>query len=899
MGLIYRAHFGMIKNPRITSKGLNTAAIYGFTNTLLGVLDRQNPSHLAAVMDCAAPTFRHLASEQYKSHREAQPEDISLAIPYIRRILEAFNIRVLQVEGYEADDVIGTMSVRAIQEGFFVYLMSSDKDFAQLLTTDKIFIYKPGFSANQEVQCLSQKDILANWDIENVGQVCDILGLQGDASDNIAGVPKIGPKTANKLIKAYGSIENLLANTSNLTGNIKDTLEIHADQALLSKQLATICTSAPLNCTCDELFYPSYNKEKLKDIFEELEFRSLLKRMFGTETNQPSSESIVGLPDSIFNFDSKQINSIKSIDHTYVELKDEDHIKKIIDNACKKDAVSFFIHRKSIQNDDSEILGIAFSFVPNTAYYIPINQFIEDEKIKNHIRKLFSYPSICKVSSDIKSSIHILNRYNIAINNNFFDTYLANSLINTESPRLLSALVKNYLQYDMLSFGDLINDQANDCTLACETADILLQLYSKLILEIKDQELSNLFFNVEMPIIPILAEVEENGVAINSDILKVISKEMELESEILSEQIQNIANEKFNVASPKQLGIILFEKLKLVDNPLKTSSGQYVTNEEILQNLVSKHFIVEKILEYRELQKLKSTYVDALPRLVSPKDNLLHTTYNQSVVITGRLSSTNPNLQNIPIKTERGRQLRKAFIARDSYNLLLTADYSQIELRIMASMSEDPTMMQAFDQKKDIHAITASKIFHVTLDEVNNDMRRKAKTANFGIIYGISPFGLAKRLNITKNESAEIINAYFHEFPAVKKYMDETILKAKELGYVSTLLGRRQYLRDINSRNAVVRGHAERNAINMPIQGTAAEMMKLAMIDVSQWIKSEKLRAKMIMQVHDELIFDIPSTELLNFQITLPKLMISAMQIKVPIEINMAVGKNWYDMQKI
>jgi DNA polymerase-1 len=895
MALVYRAHFGMIKNPRFTSKGFNTAAIYGFTNTLMGLIERNKPTHIGAAMDCATPTFRHIASEDYKSHRESQPEDITIAMPYIRKILDAFNIKILELEGYEADDIIGTVTRQAVADDCLVYLMSSDKDFAQLLTTTNVFLYRPGI-AKQEIQILGQKDILSNWGIDNVEQVCDILGLQGDASDNISGVPKIGAKTASKLIKTYGSIENLLQNTHELKGSIRETLERHAELAISSKELATICTSVPMSYTYRDLVYTEYDEQKLKSLFIELEFRSLLNKLFntsihGSSLNKPSEISLFRLND-----EGNRVNSIQSINHQYKILDVPDEINSSLTDLCNKKEISFFLDSADNTSETHDLLGIAMGYDIKHIFYIPIHAIAANTKIKESLRSLFESERVTKISYDIRSSIYRLRKHNIFLKEPFFDISIAHHLMIAEAPRGLTPLAQNYLGYILMSQH---NDESINDLYSCERASVILQLQKKMHLELQEQKLSELFFNIEMPVSQILVEMESNGVRIDINALSKISSEMESELTTFTQSIHKLANEDFNIASPKQLGIVLFEKLKLISNPKKTPSGQYMTNDEVLQGLASQNIIVQKILEYRELQKLKSTYVDALPRLISKEDGLLHTTYNQSVVITGRLSSSSPNLQNIPIRTARGREIRKAFIARSEDNMLITVDYSQIELRVMAHLSQDPTMMQAFHLKKDIHAATASKIFNVAPEDVNTDMRRKAKTANFGIIYGISPFGLAKRLNISKSEALEIIEAYFKEFPYVKQYMDNTISLAKQRGYVSTLMGRRQYLRDINSLNSIVRGHAERNAINMPIQGSAAELMKIAMVDITKWIKLKYLKTKMIMQVHDELVFDAPLDEIELIKKDIPSLMTNAMQLHVPIEVKLSIGKNWLEVKEM
>jgi DNA polymerase I len=916
MALIYRAHFAFSKNPRVNTKGMNTSAILGFTNTLVEIINKEAPTHLVVAFDTAAPTFRHQAFEAYKAHREAQPEDITLAIPYVKKIVRAFQIPVLEKEGYEADDIIGTLAKKAAQENFTVYMMTPDKDFAQLVD-DHIYLYKPAFLGNGAT-VLGKEEVLAQWGIDRVDQVRDILGLQGDAVDNIPGIPNIGAKTAKKLIQTFGSIENLIANTGQLSGKLRENVQTYRQQGILSKELVTIHTNVPLGFELAQSCYHGPDETQLKILFHELEFRTLLQRIFGEVATLPAKKSIAQT--TLFERPTKTPSASEE-PSTYpllASLANTPHQYHLIDTPMlRQDLIKYLTLQAAICCDtetssldphQATLLGIAFAYYPGEAYYVPIPEDPEAAKqIVQEFKEVLENTTICKIGQNFKYDISVLQRYGVAVNAPLFDTMLAHYLLVPDMRHNLNVMAEQYLHYTPLAIETLIgpkgktqqNMQSVDLALvkeyAGEDADITLQIYQKLLPEIAAHGLEKLLYEVELPLINVLAAMEQTGVKVDTKVLAILSESMEQESHMLAQAIYSLAGEVFNIASPKQLGDILFSKLKLAEKPKKTQTGQYATGEEILQVLAKTHPIVEKIMEYRELQKLKSTYVDALPTMISPVDGMIHTSYNQAVASTGRLSSTHPNLQNIPIRTEKGRAIRKAFVPRNADHLLLSADYSQIELRIMASFAQDPSMMAAFRTGRDIHQATASQLFKVPIEAVTKDMRRQAKTANFGIIYGISSFGLAQRLNISRSEAAALIQAYFKEFSAIKAYMDAVIEKARAQGYVTTLLGRKRELRDINSKNAVLRGFAERNAINMPIQGTAAEMIKLAMIHIHGWMLQEQLRSRMVLQVHDELVFDAHQEEISLLQQRIPKMMREALPLEVPLEVDIKIGPNWLE----
>ena len=919
MALIYRAHFAFIKNPRINTKGMNTSAVLGFTNTLVEIIKKEAPTHLVVAFDTAAPTFRHRAFEAYKAHREAQPEDITLAMPYVKKIVRAFQIPVLEKEGYEADDIIGTLARKAAQEDFEVYMMTPDKDFAQLVN-DHTYLYKPAFMG-KGVTISGKQEVLAQWHIQHVDQVRDILGLQGDVSDNIPGIPNIGPKTAQKLIKRYGSVENLVANADQLQGRLRKDVRTYGQQGLLSKKLVTIDTNVPLAFELEQSNYRGPDKAQLKNLFHELEFRTLLSRVLGEQTTTAVVQETTTLQTTLFDVPTSHAPTKAAPHLTHPALSTlakTPHQYHLIDTpALRQELIRYLLLQKDICFDtettsldphQATLLGIAFAYYPGEAYYVPVPEDpIEAKQIVHEFQVVLESTTICKIGQNLKYDINILQRYGVAVRMPFFDTMLAHYLLTPDMRHNLDAMAEQHLHYTPLSIEALIGPkgkaQKNMLTVALalvkeyagEDADITLQIYQKLFPEIAAQHFGKLFYEVELPLVAVLAAMEHTGVKIDIEVLAALSENMAHESQILVQEIHNLAGETFNIASPKQLGNILFDKLRLIDKPKKTKIGQYATGEAVLQTLATTHPIVAKIMDYRELQKLKSTYVDALPAMISPVDGRIHTSYNQAVASTGRLSSTHPNLQNIPIRTEKGRAIRKAFVPRNTDHRLFSADYSQIELRIMASFSQDPTMMAAFQAGKDIHQATAGQLFKVPSEDVDQDMRRQAKTANFGIIYGISAFGLAQRLNIPRSEASDLIKAYFQEFSAIKDYMDIAVRKAKSQGYVTTLLGRKKELRDINSSNTALRGFAERNAINAPIQGTAAEMIKLAMIRIHDWMLQEKLRSCMVLQVHDELVFDAHQEEISLLQQHIPTIMKNALPLAVPIEVDVKIGDNWLD----
>ena len=920
MALIYRAHFAFSKNPRINSRGLNTGAALGFTNSLLEIIKKEKPTHLGVAFDTSDPTFRHIEFPEYKAQREEQPEDIRVAIPYVKKIVAAFNIPVLIKPGFEADDIIGTIARQAGDEGFEVFMMTPDKDYAQLVK-EHVYLYKPSFMGNG-VDVLGIPEVLKKFDIERVEQVIDILGLQGDAVDNIPGIPGVGAKTAVKFLKEYGSVEGLLENTDQLKGKMKEKVEANKEQALLSKKLATIKVDVPIEYEPDKLKYEGLNEEALRELFEELEFRTLMKRVLGEEpaSSSKSSSSAKVDPAQISMFTDTPVEqqaeeevpvekrNIENSPHHYHLIDTPELRAELIKYLKLQDEFCFDTETTNIEPLEAELVGMAFSYLVGEAYYVP---FPADQKeaqqIANEFKSILEDSDKVIIGQNLKYDIQVMRNYDIHLQGKIFDTMLAHYLLDPETRHNMDALAENLLNYSCISITELIGKKGSKqgnmrdvpiedvVDYACEDADITLQLKLLLEKEIEANDLGNLLHNVEEPLSFVLAEMEYEGVTIDKDNLAVMSKELEELAAITQQEIFDLAGTEFNIASPKQLGEVLFDKMKLVEKPKKTKTGQYATGEEILSKLANEHEIADKILTFREYQKLKSTYVDALPKLISPKDGGVHTDYRQAVAATGRLSSNNPNLQNIPIRTEKGRLIRKAFVPRGEDFTLLSADYSQIELRIMAAFSEDKAMIEAFKSGRDIHATTAAKVFGVALDDVDPGMRRKAKEVNFGIIYGISAFGLAQNLGISRSEASDIIKAYFKEFPAVNEYMTAQVEEARKNEYVATILGRKRWLRDINSRNQTVRGFAERNAVNAPIQGSAADMIKLAMINIYDWMQAEKLQSKMIMQVHDELIFDVHKDELDLLKGKVIEFMKNAMDLEVPMEIGVGVADNWMD----
>ncbi|MCH7414879.1 DNA polymerase I [Belliella sp. R4-6] len=924
MALIYRAHFAFSKNPRINSKGLNTGIMLGFTNTLLEVLEKENPTHIAVAFDTKAPTFRHVQFEAYKANRQAQPEDIEIGIPWVKQIVEAFDIPILELDGFEADDIIGTIAKKAERTSFQVFMMTPDKDYGQLVE-EHIFLYKPAFMGNA-VDIMGPKEVCAKWDIENVDQVRDILGLMGDAVDNIPGIPGIGEKTAVKLLKAYGSIEELLKNTHELKGKQKENVENFGQQGLLSKELATISLDVPVEFDEVALKYNGPKEEQLKALFAELEFRSLTQRVFGEAIKKPKikvSEQL-GLftgpapteeeAELEVSAEENPLPAIQLHDniltsaHDYHKVDGEKAILELISYLERQEEFCFDTETTALNPNEAELVGLSFAYIAGEAFYIPFPADQKEAKEKLELfRGLFENEKITKIGQNVKYDILVLKNYGMEVKGKFYDTMLAHYLIEPEGKHSMDWLAQQYLNYKPVSIESLIGkkgknqgnmrdvDEDEVTAYAAEDADITLKLKQTFDPMIKENGLEKLLHEVENPLINVLAAMEFEGVRIDTESLAELSGILEEESKAIEQRVYELAGEEFNLASPKQLGEILFVKLALDPKAKKTKTGQFATGEEVLSKMAGEHEIAAAILEYRQMVKLKSTYVDALPTMINPKTNRIHTTYNQFVAATGRLSSINPNLQNIPIRTERGREIRKAFVPRDENHVILAADYSQIELRIMASFAKDESMIEAFKNGRDIHATTAAKIFQVPLEEVTSDMRRKAKTANFGIIYGISVFGLSQRLSIPRSEAKEIIDSYFKEFSAVKEYMDGCIEKARKNEYVETILGRRRYLRDINSRNQTMRGFAERNAINAPIQGSAADMIKVAMIQVHNWMIQEKLKSKMILQVHDELVFDAHKDEVELLKKEIPKIMSNAVKITVPLEVEVGLGKDWLE----
>ena len=910
MALIYRAHFAFSKNPRINSKGVNTSAAFGFTNALFEVITKEQPTHIAVAFDVSGPTFRHEEYEAYKANRQEQPEDIQVAIPVVKDIVRAFNIPVLEMQGFEADDIIGTIAKKASCEEFTVYMMTPDKDYAQLVE-DCVFLYKPAFMGNA-VDILGVPEVLKKFDIQKVEQVIDMLGLQGDAVDNIPGIPGIGPKTASKLLKEFGSLENIIANADQLKGKQREKVIEFSEQGILSKHLATIRLDVPVEFDAENYRYDGPNEEELKKLFLELEFRALTRRVLG----DPADASGSGGQTNLFQEAAQQIaeqpvdlKNITEVKHDYQLADTAEKRKALIQQLEQQEAFCFDTETDSLDALTTQLVGLAFSFEKGSAFYVPCPTDQEETKaIVQEFSHLLEDEGKIKIAQNLKFDLLVLKKYGGEIKGPTFDTMIAHYLLDPETGHSMDVMAENYLQYKPVSIESLIGKKGKKqgsmrdlppediVEYAGEDADITLQLRDVFSKEIgKDQKLKKLFYEMELPLIPVLTAMEYEGVKIDTSALKELSSELAGTLLEIEKDIFEIAGTEFNIGSPKQLGEVLFDHMKLVDKPKKTKSGQYATGENILSALATEHDIARRILDFRELLKLKNTYVDALPKLISDYDGRIHTSYNQAVTSTGRLSSTNPNLQNIPIRTKKGQLIRKAFVPRNEDFLLMAADYSQVELRIMASFSEDESMMDAFRNGRDIHATTAAKIYSVALEEVTPEMRRKAKTANFGIIYGVSAFGLAQQLSIPRQEASEIIKAYFKEFPSIKNYMDEAVQQARKQGYVETVMGRRRYLRDINSRNPTVRGYAERNAINAPIQGTAADMIKIAMVNIHRWMQQEKLHSRMTMQVHDELVFDVHKDEAEQVKKKIIELMKNALPLEVPMEVEANVAQNWLE----
>ncbi len=928
MALIYRAYFAFSNNHRINSKGQNTSAIFGFTNTLLDVFKREQPTHMAVVFDTAAPTARHEEFAAYKAHREEIPEDLAKSIPFVVKLCEAFNIPVIIKDGFEADDIIGTLAKVAEKQDFDTYMMTPDKDFGQLVS-DHIFIYKPA-RAGGGAEVMGVEEVCKRWEIQNVEQVKDILGLMGDAVDNIPGIPGVGEKTAIQLVKQFGSMENLLVNTQDLKGKLKEKVELNKELAVQSKRLATILLDVPVEFTPEELKIKDPNKEALRDLFNELEFRRLAEQMNLTATissapavakqgsvkttsSQPSLFDVVEdskpeVIEEIPEIGGVDLKTIKDVAHEYKLIDSTEKINELIQLLKKQKQFCFDTETTSLDVSVAELVGLSFSFKEHEGYYVPVpTSRAEAEKIVAAFKPVFEDASIGKVAQNLKYDLAILQSYGVQINGKTFDTMIAHFLLQPEMRHSMDVMSETYLHYSPVSITELIGKKGKEqlnmrdvpvetiAEYAAEDADVTWQLRNHFDPKLDKSAVRKLFEEVEMPLVKVLAEMEAEGINLDKKVLKDLSDVLATDISNVEKEIQTMGGRPFNISSPKQVGEILFDVLKITDKPVKTKTGQYSTGEDILSKLENKHSIVRRILDYRELVKLKNTYVDVLPSMINPKTGHIHTSFNQVVAVTGRLSSDNPNLQNIPIRTERGREIRKAFIPRSSDYLLLSADYSQIELRIIAELSEDPGMLAAFRSGEDIHASTAAKVYGVNLKDVTSDMRRNAKMVNFGIIYGISAFGLADRLNISRTEAKSIIDNYFRQYPLIKEYMDTNIQLAREKGYVETILGRRRYLRDINSGNATVRGFAERNAINAPIQGSAADMIKIAMINIQNDLAKKKMQSKMLLQVHDELVFDAHKSEVDELKQLVEVRMKTALTLKVPVEIGMGTGNNWLE----
>jgi len=917
MALIYRAYFALNKTPRITSNGLNTGAIMGFTNTLLEILKNQKPSHLAVVFDTEAPTARHIEFESYKAHREKMPEDLSASIPYIFKLITGFNIPIITKDGYEADDIIGTLAKKAEKKGFTVYCMTPDKDFGQLVS-ENIFIYKPARMGNgAEIQGV--KEILEKWEITDVNQVIDILGLWGDAVDNIPGIPGIGEKTAKKLIQEFGSMENIIANADKLKGKQRENVENYAEQGLISKKLATILLDVPVELEEENLLIEEPNKEILEPLFNELEFRTIGKRVFGENNSVTDSSKNTNGQMDLFSLPqqadieeqvpySGPVNNLENTPHDYILVNTKEEQEALAEQLATLSSFCFDTESTGLDANLAAIVGLSFAFEKGKAYYVPTPADRDQaQEVINIFKPVLENEQIEKIGQNIKYDILLLARYQVGVKGPIFDTMLAHYLIDPDTRHGMDVLAENYLNYKPLSITELIGSKGKkqgnmrDVELeiikeyAAEDADITLQLKEIFKPLLEETNTLNLANEVEFPLVYVLSEIERNGVRIDTNALQQFSQNLEIDIRQLEETIYEKAGVNFNIASPKQLGEVLFDKLKLDPKAKKTKTGQYKTGEDVLLALAYKSDIVQDILSFRQLQKLKSTYVDALPGLINPDTGLIHTSYNQAVAATGRLSSTNPNLQNIPIRTERGREVRKAFIPRHENNVILSADYSQIELRLIAELSKDPNMMEAFTSGHDIHRATAARVYGLELEEVTSDQRRNAKAVNFGIIYGQSAFGLSQSLAIPRKEAAEIIDQYFSQYAGIKKYMSEVLDFAKENGYVETILKRRRYLRDINSANMTVRGFAERNAINAPIQGSAADLIKIAMLGIQKEIAEQGLSGKMIMQVHDELVFDVPENEVEIFKEIIQTKMTTAIKTEIPLVVEIGQGKNWLE----
>ena len=936
LALIYRAYYGLIRNPRITSKGINTNAQFGFTSTIFDLINKEKPSHIAVCFDTHAPTERHVDFSDYKANRQEAPEDLIASLPDIQKIIRGFNIPVVEMDGYEADDIIGTLAWQAAEVGYDVYMVTPDKDYGQLLIKPNIYIYKPPYMGGAE-EILTAEKVCAKWDIQRIEQVIDILGLMGDAVDNIPGIPGVGEKTAAKLLKEFDTLEGVLANAESIKGSLGEKIRNGKELAIMSKKLATIITNVPVQFHEEDYRLKEWNTEALTEIFTELEFKTLGKRILGetfnafqsaqgsvqtdlfgniveTKTSAPkNNKATEAIEDKNTETESVGLIAEKNIEntnHEYQLVEGDDAINQLIDLLLTKNEICFDTETTGTDANNVEIVGLSFSFEPTKGYYIACSSDQQiTQTLLNKFKRLFSVDTITWVGQNIKYDLLVLKWYGIEVGGNLFDTMLAHYVIEPEGRRSMDLLSAQYLGYEPVSIETLIGKKGKNQgsmrdveiekikEYAAEDADITLQLKQvfKPLLKLKGVE--RIFEEVENPLVRVLTAMEFEGIKIDESFLKTYSKELEIEAKKCEESVYLQAGVRFNLASPKQLGEVLFDKLKIDPKAKKTKTGQYATGEDVLLKLANQHKIVDDILGFRELTKLRSTYVDALPEMINPKTGRVHTSYAQAVAVTGRLSSNNPNLQNIPIRTERGREVRKAFIPRDEGRILMSADYSQIELRIVAAISGDPNMCEAFRLKKDIHTATASKVYGIAEGDVTKEMRYKAKSVNFGIIYGQGAFGLADNLGISRAEAKEIIDNYKKEFPNIQKYMDDEINFAKENQYVETLMGRKRWLKDINSSNFTVRGYAERNAINSPIQGTAADMIKMAMIKIHHEMMQGNWQSKMILQVHDELVFDVIEAEADDLEKLIIDCMVNALPLPndVPVEAEVGRGKNWLE----
>ena len=908
--LIYRSYYAFIKNPRINSKGLNTSAIMGFVNTLQEVLTKEQPTHLGVAFDPHGPTFRSEAYPAYKAQREATPEDIKRSVPIIKDLLKAWNIPILEVEGFEADDVIGTLATKAGQQGIDTYMLTPDKDYGQLVG-NHVYIYRPRHGGGYEV--MGPDEVKAKYAIPSTAAVIDLLALMGDSADNFPGCPGVGEKTAVKLINEFGTVEEMLSRVSEIKGALKTKVETHVDDIKLSKFLATIKTDVPIELKMDELKVSEPNETELSKLMEELEFKSLAAKILKkTETKQKPANAQLDLFAEFATGGANEpefssFETLKTVPHEYKLVENEEDLRNLYDYFRTKEFLVLDTETTSTSAIDAELVGLSFSVKEHEAFYVPISSNREEAlRIVNIFKPLYEDTSIIKIGQNLKYDLEVLRNYDIELKGQMWDTMIAHYLIQPELRHNMDYMAEVYLHYKTVHIDELIGPRGKNqrsmrdlppidvYEYACEDADITLQLKNKLEPELKKHECEELFYQIEMPLMPVLAEMEMNGVRIDTNSLAETSKQLTERMLTIEQRIYELAGEQFNIASPKQVGDILFSKMKIIEKPKKTKTGQYVTSEEVLQQLRHKHEIVGLILDHRGLKKLLGTYIDALPKLINPRTGHIHTSFNQTVTATGRLSSSDPNLQNIPVRGEDGKEIRKAFVPEPGC-LFFSADYSQIELRVMAHLSNDENMIEVFREGKDLHAATAANIYKKPIDEVTRDERTKSKRANFGIIYGITVFGLAERLDIPRDEAKMLIDGYFQTFPQVQDYMEQSKEVARQKGYVTTLFGRRRYLPDINSANSVVRGFAERNAINAPIQGTAADIIKVAMIHIFERFKEENIKSKMILQVHDELNFSVLPEEKEKVEHIVLEEMQNAFLMKVPLVADSGFGDNWLE----